>query len=93
MGNETNNRTSNALSIGAEVDEYLENMPKILEVDAQDVSDKTFLQMIRQWIKEKRIAAKVYVGDANYFHAKSYLFFNRNDAKSRGTLLWFIKLF
>lgn len=53
MGNETNNRTSNALSIGAEVDEYLENMPKILEVDAQDVSDKTFMQMIRQWIKKK----------------------------------------
>ena len=23
---------------------------------------------------------KVYVGDANYFHAKSYLFFNRNNA-------------
>ncbi|UUE17209.1 phospholipase D-like domain-containing protein [Leuconostoc mesenteroides] len=80
MGNETNSKTSGILSMGADKEVYLENMPKYLDVDTQDVSDKSFLQLVRQWIKEKRIAAKVYVGDANYFHAKSYLFFNRNNA-------------
>lgn len=80
MGNETNSRTSNALSVDVDVDGYLESMPKALEKDTQDIFDKTFLQRIHQWIKEKRISVKVYVGDANYFHAKSYLFFNRINA-------------
>lgn len=80
MGNETNSRTSNALSVDVDVDGYLESMPKALEKDTQDIFDKTFLQRIHQWIKEKRISVKVYVDDANYFHAKSYLFFNRINA-------------
>lgn len=58
MGNETNSRTSNALSVDVDVDGYLESMPKALEKDTQDIFDKTFLQRIHQWIKEKRIMDK-----------------------------------
>lgn len=47
--------------MGADKEDYLENMPKYLDVDTQEVSDKSFLQLVRQWIKEKRISAKVYV--------------------------------
>jgi len=48
MGNETNSRTSNALSVDVDVDGYLESMPKALEKDTQDIFDKTFLQRIHQ---------------------------------------------
>lgn len=78
MGNETNAATQQLLS-GSTAD-YFEKLPQRLSVDVLDVTDTEFLQRVGQWIKEHRIEVKVYTGDANYFHAKSYLFSNQVDS-------------
>lgn len=82
MGNETNQKTSELLSLGSNPENYLEYMPKMVESDASEIDDKDFLKLLHQWLVEKRIEVKVYTGEANYFHAKSYLFYDKLDARS-----------
>src|SRR5699024_873228 len=50
------------------------------------ISDKAFLGKVREWVDAGRIEVKVYTGDANYFHAKSYLFASTLNS-DRGTAI------
>lgn len=73
MGNETNGETVNVLD-KSNYQSYDQFIYDKANTDAKGISDKEFLGKIARWIEEGRIEAKVYTGDANYFHAKSYLF-------------------
>lgn len=73
MGNETNSTTVNVLS-GLGDKDYAEYINRKTVDDVNKISDKSFLSKVNQWIKQNKIEVKVYVGKANYFHAKSYLF-------------------
>lgn len=73
MGNETNSTTVNVLS-GLDDKDYAEYINRKTVDDVNKISDKSFLSKVNQWIKQNKIEVKVYVGKANYFHAKSYLF-------------------
>lgn len=74
MGNETNQATKRLLAANNLEDDYFEHLPKEINKDTMTVSDTEFLLHVGQWIKQGRIEVKVYTGDANYFHAKNYLF-------------------
>lgn len=94
MGNETNNNTKKTLGKGYDTliskddelivnEEYqshvLQNIAN--DTDAIVMTDKDFIERFIQWIREKRILVKVYIGKANYFHAKSYMFYPRFKSK------------
>lgn len=74
MGNETNDTTRQMLAAKNIKSDYFDQLPEAIDQDAMTVSDADFLRQIGQWIKQHRIDVKVYTGEANYFHAKSYLF-------------------
>lgn len=80
MGNETNNITSRLLTNNPGED-YIQKVSDLLLEDADTIEDADFLLMVKQWLQEKRIEVKVYTGEANYFHAKSYLFYDQQDAR------------
>jgi len=74
MGNETNHATQHLLAANDGKEEYFEQLPEIITQDTMTVSDTAFLCQVGQWINQHRIEVRVYTGEANYFHAKSYLF-------------------
>lgn len=74
MGNETNQATQQLLAAKDANENYFEQLPEIISQDTMTVSDTDFLRQVGQWINQRRIEVKVYTGEANYFHAKSYLF-------------------
>lgn len=74
MGNETNHATQQLLAANDANKEFFEQLPEIINQDTMTVSDTDFLRQVGQWINQHRIEVKVYTGEANYFHAKSYLF-------------------
>ena len=85
MGNETNGATVNILD-GSNYRNYAELIASKSKHDTQDISDKKFLGKIAEWIDTGRIEVKVYTGQANYFHAKSYLFASTLNS-DRGTAI------
>lgn len=83
MGNQTNHETVSVLDVKTS-QEYRAELPQLMSVDLDGIlSEEDFLKQVRQWISEGRIEIKVYIGDANYFHAKSYLF-SRSFESSQG---------
>lgn len=80
MGNETSKDTASILSSKTSTAEYLRQIPKLLTEDIKSIEEDNFLEKIHKWILEDRISIKVYTGNANYFHAKSYLFYNNETA-------------
>lgn len=85
MGNETNGGTVNILD-GSNYKNYVELIADKSKTDANSISDKEFLGKIIEWINNGHIEVKVYTGNANYFHAKSYLFASALDSE-RGTAI------
>lgn len=85
MGNETNGDTVNVLD-GSNYRNYAELIASKSKRDTQNIPDKDFLGKIAEWITSGRIEVKVYVGQANYFHAKSYLFASTLNS-DRGTAI------
>lgn len=79
MGNETNKATVKLLDTNSEGNyyQYIYNQSKS---DTAQVSDQEFLAMVEEWLAQGRIEVKVYTGEANYFHAKSYLFASSQNA-------------
>ncbi|NRO31611.1 RNA polymerase-associated protein RapA [Lactobacillus helveticus] len=73
MGNETNGATVNVLD-NSNYNNYAELIQHSTEKDTSKVSDKEFLGKVADWINDGKIEVKIYTGDADYFHAKSYLF-------------------
>ena len=73
MGNETNGATVNVLD-NSNYHNYAELIQHSTEKDTSKVSDKEFLGKVADWINDGKIEVKIYTGDADYFHAKSYLF-------------------
>ena len=74
MGNQTNRETVSVLDVKSS-QEYRAELPQLMSWDLDSIlSEEEFLKYVRQWITEGRIEIKVYTGEANYFHAKSYLF-------------------
>lgn len=66
MGNQTNTDTKETISLGLTPEEAVVN-------DIQNTAPLRFSQFSK-WMREGRIQVRIYTGDANYFHAKSYLF-------------------
>lgn len=85
MGNETNGATVNVLD-KTKFDNYAQYIHATTANDTSKISDKEFLGKVSSWISDKRIEVKVYTGDADYFHAKSYLFASSLDS-DRGTAI------
>lgn len=85
MGNETNGATVNILD-KTKYQSYDQLIYDKTSTDTKNISDKEFLGKVAHWIDEGRIEVKVYTGDANYFHAKSYLFASSLEAE-RGTAI------
>ena len=85
MGNETNGATVNILD-KTRFQSYDQLIYEKTSNDAKTVSDKEFLGKVAHWIDEGRIEVKIYTGDANYFHAKSYLFASSLESE-RGTAI------
>lgn len=85
MGNETNGGTVNILD-GSNYDNYVDLITAKSKDDTATISDKAFLGKVSEWVDAGRIEVKVYTGDANYFHAKSYLFASTLDS-DRGTAI------
>ncbi|MBS7688786.1 type III restriction endonuclease subunit R [Limosilactobacillus fermentum] len=73
MGNETNGLTLKLLDYVRQesFEQYIEDQS---DDDVKNISDKKFLEMIASWLAQGRIEVRIYTGEANYFHAKSYLF-------------------
>lgn len=74
MGNETNYATQQLFADNGIKDDYFEQLSETINQDTMTVSDTDFLRQVSQWVSQGRIEVKVYTGEANYFHAKSYLF-------------------
>lgn len=85
MGNETNGQTANVLS-GSKYEDYASYISNETQKDTDTIDDGEFLARLAGWIKEGRIKVQVYTGDANYFHAKSYLFAYSQD-ETHGTAI------
>lgn len=85
MGNETNGGTVNVLD-GSNYKNYVDLIAAKSKNDADRISDKEFLGKVIEWIDSGRIEVKVYTGQADYFHAKSYLFASTLDSE-RGTAI------
>lgn len=79
MGNETSKDTASVLAGDTSTEEYLRKIPKLLTDDIESMEGDSFLEKIHKWILEDRISIKIYSGSANYFHAKTYLFYNRES--------------
>lgn len=79
MGNETSRDTASLLTNNEATEDYIDRIPKLMTEDIKDIEGKDFLAKIRKWIAEDRIDIKVYTGTANYFHAKTYLFYNQQS--------------
>lgn len=77
MGNETSKETADLLTEKSATSEYLNNIPKMLSEDITNIVEDDFLIKLRTWIADDRLEIRVYTGSANYFHAKTYLFYNR----------------
>lgn len=83
MGNETSKDTATILAGNTSTEEYLRQIPQLLTHDIESIEEDQFLEKIHKWILEDRINIKVYTGKANYFHAKTYLFYN-NESTHKG---------
>jgi len=82
MGNETSRLTLNtidtAYTIAESVDDDLRTtLRKSFTNDLHklDEQDQDFLLKFLDWIDQGKIIVKVYLGEGNYFHAKSYLLY------------------
>lgn len=69
MGNRTNTATLGVLEAGLSPEEAA-----LRDIEALGDEDAELLLTVSGWMREGRMRVKVYTGDANYFHAKSYLF-------------------
>ncbi|WP_217341210.1 helicase-related protein [Planococcus sp. CP5-4_UN] len=69
MGNQTNVLTREALSQGQTPEEAA-----LQDISDTDEDQASILHQFSKWMRSGRVQVKVYTGDANYFHAKSYLF-------------------
>lgn len=49
--------------------------------------DQLYLMKFIDWLEQKRIEVKVYTGEANYFHAKSYMFYGKENDYSGESLV------
>ena len=86
MGNETNKMTvdtiDTAYTIAESTDVYLKNSYLSAfqtDIKSLDETDQTFLLKFLEWVEQERIEVKVYTGTANYFHAKSYLCYSKEN--------------
>jgi len=79
MGNETSKDTAEILAGSPTDREYIDSIPKMFSDDITKIEEDDFLLKIRNWIADNRLEIRVYTGPANYFHAKTYLFYNSHQ--------------
>ncbi|XKQ12554.1 phospholipase D-like domain-containing protein [Enterococcus faecalis] len=94
MGNETNELTKNTVQAGFYIselnDDELKNDYKNQfqdEIRYLNEEDQLYLMKFIDWLEQKRIEVKVYTGEANYFHAKSYMFYGKENDYSGESLV------
>lgn len=79
MGNQTDKITTSVLD---QKKDYFLHMIEESKRDVSEISNLDFLEEFEGWLENGQIEVKVYTGDANYFHAKSYLFANYQDSST-----------
>lgn len=82
MGNITDYVTGTTVYEGYELKktkDLLFDELKALEDDEEKIS---MVQKLRQWIAEEKVEVKIYTGNANYFHAKTYLFYRQDRSQT-----------
>ncbi|MDC2844306.1 phospholipase D-like domain-containing protein [Limosilactobacillus mucosae] len=77
MGNQTDKITTSVLD---KKKDYFSYMVEESKKDISEISNLDFLEKFEGWLENGQIEVKVYTGDANYFHAKSYLFANYQES-------------
>lgn len=77
MGNQTDKITTSVLD---QKKDYFLHMIEESKRDVSEISSLDFLEKFEGWLENGQIEVKVYTGDANYFHAKSYLFANYQES-------------
>lgn len=79
MGNITTIKTGETIHEGYEQKAQTKELlfEELSKANQKDES-LTLIKKIHQWISEQRLEVKIYTGDANYFHAKSYLFYRQD---------------
>lgn len=94
MGNETNEITKNTINtaflVSHSYDDYeRETYRSQFKNDIQSLAeeDKLFLMKFVDWVYQKKIEVKVYTGQANYFHAKSYMFYSSDNEFSGDSIV------
>lgn len=94
MGNETNEITKKTIKTAFLVNETDDDYEKEtyksqFKCDIKSLSeeDKLFLMKFVDWVEQKRIEVKVYTGQANYFHAKSYMFYSTDNEFSGDSIV------
>lgn len=87
MGNQTDKQTVTSLDKDSTQEDlvknglnYYKHLVQQSDSDVSKIDDIEFLTRVKEWLDQKRIEVKVYVGEANYFHAKSYLFASSQEA-------------
>lgn len=73
MGNQTNTVTRDLLVSGISPGEAV-----LQDIRNNAISQREELHELANWMREGRLQVKVYAGEVNYFHAKSYLFHRDN---------------
>jgi superfamily II DNA or RNA helicase/HKD family nuclease len=80
MGNVTNYITGTTVYEGYELKKTSDLLFNELKAVDGDVKKISLVQKLRQWVAEEKVEVKIYTGNANYFHAKSYLFYRQGMA-------------
>ena len=87
MGNQTDKQTVASLDKESTPEDivnggmnYYKHLIEQSDSDVSRINDIEFLTKVKEWLDQGRIEVKVYVGEANYFHAKSYLFASSQEA-------------
>lgn len=77
MGNQTTFQTGDVLDKG-----YILRSTKDMIAESinniKSEEEITIAHILSQWIAEKKVEVKIYTGEANYFHAKSYLMYRED---------------
>ncbi len=76
MGNRTNYTTAELLTEGHFLKTATESLIDELKYLEEDDERCSLAHQFCHWIRDGKVEVRVYVGNANYFHAKSYLMYS-----------------
>lgn len=81
MGNVTTSKTGEVIYEGYAMQAKEQLLEEIKSAKINDYK-ASMVSKLREWIAGNKVEVKVYTGDANYFHAKSYLFYRQERTET-----------